>query len=153
MCYFKAYYLNGFQISFGYFISDLAMILWFYPTLGGNEYVCFKWIVHFSNNGQNYVFFSNTQQTVTWSRAQVIHHLLSMFSISVTLCSGHGNFYVYMVFLSEITTPFVNLRWLGFSPGLDCKLLLFCFQCSRLRKERKLSISIFCSLMRMMQVS
>jgi hypothetical protein len=27
------------QISVGYFISDLAMILWFYPMLGGTEYV------------------------------------------------------------------------------------------------------------------
>lgn len=27
------------QISLGYFMSDLAMILWNYPALGGMEYV------------------------------------------------------------------------------------------------------------------
>lgn len=27
------------QISLGYFLTDLAMILWFYPSLGGLEYV------------------------------------------------------------------------------------------------------------------
>ncbi|XP_064946716.1 uncharacterized protein LOC135597549 isoform X2 [Musa acuminata AAA Group] len=27
------------QISLGYFLSDLAMILWLFPSLGGKEYV------------------------------------------------------------------------------------------------------------------
>ncbi|MBA0741181.1 hypothetical protein Gogos_014351 [Gossypium gossypioides] len=27
------------QVSLGYFLSDLAMIIWFYPFLGGMEYV------------------------------------------------------------------------------------------------------------------
>lgn len=66
-------------VSIGYFISDLAMILWFYPALGGTEYV--------------------------------LHHLLSIISISLSLYSGHAHFYIYVVLFSEITTPFVNLRW------------------------------------------
>lgn len=66
-------------MSLGYFISDLAMILWFYPKLGGREYV--------------------------------LHHLLSMLSLSLLFYTGEGSFYVYVVLLSEITTPFVNLRW------------------------------------------
>lgn len=66
-------------VSIGYFISDLAMILWVYPALGGKEYV--------------------------------LHHLLSMISLSLSLYSAQAHFYLYVVLFSEITTPFVNLRW------------------------------------------
>lgn len=66
-------------VSIGYFIADLAMILWFYPALGGKEYV--------------------------------LHHLLSMSSLAMSVYSGQGHFYLYVVLFSEITTPFVNLRW------------------------------------------
>lgn len=66
-------------VSIGYFLSDLAMILWFYPALGGKEYV--------------------------------LHHLLSMSALAMSLYSAHGNFYLYVVLFSEVTTPFVNLRW------------------------------------------
>ena len=27
------------QVSMGYFLTDLAMILWYFPSLGGKEYV------------------------------------------------------------------------------------------------------------------
>ena len=27
------------QVSVGYFLADLGMIIWFYPDLGGLEYV------------------------------------------------------------------------------------------------------------------
>lgn len=73
-------------MSVGYFISDLAMILWFYPKLGGKEYV--------------------------------VHHLLSMFSINWSFFNGEGNFYIYIVLLSEVTTPFVNIRWYLSSAGM-----------------------------------
>ncbi|GAV80939.1 TRAM_LAG1_CLN8 domain-containing protein [Cephalotus follicularis] len=66
-------------ISLGYFLSDLAMILWHFPALGGLEYV--------------------------------MHHGLSMLSIFLSLMSAQGQFYILMVLFSEITTPFVNLRW------------------------------------------
>ncbi|KAH7287194.1 hypothetical protein KP509_32G043100 [Ceratopteris richardii] len=73
-------------MSVGYFISDLAMILWFYPKLGGKEYV--------------------------------IHHAFSMLSLNLSFFSGEGNFYVYIVLLSEVTTPFVNLRWYLSTAGM-----------------------------------
>eukprot|EP01018_Ginkgo_biloba_P004683 Gb_19173 [translate_table: standard] len=66
-------------VSIGYFLSDLGMILWHYPSLGGKEYV--------------------------------LHHALSIFSIAISLCTGQAHIYVYMILLSESTTPFVNLRW------------------------------------------
>ncbi|KAJ6859577.1 transmembrane protein 56-B [Populus alba x Populus x berolinensis] len=66
-------------ISIGYFLSDLAMILFHFPALGGMEYL--------------------------------LHHGLSMLSIILALLSGQAQIYILMVLFSEITTPFVNLRW------------------------------------------
>lgn len=66
-------------ISLGYFLADLAMIFWYFPTLGGIEYV--------------------------------FHHFLSMFAIILSVTSGQSQFYIFLVLLSEATTPFVNLRW------------------------------------------
>ncbi|XP_010680152.2 uncharacterized protein LOC104895369 isoform X1 [Beta vulgaris subsp. vulgaris] len=66
-------------VSVGYFLSDLAMIFWFYPALGGMEYV--------------------------------FHHLLSMGALAYGMLTGLGQFYAYMVLLSETTTPGINLRW------------------------------------------
>lgn len=68
-----------FGISIGYFLSDLAMILWLYPALGGKEYI--------------------------------LHHGLSLYAIFLSLISGKAQAYILMVLFSEITTPFVNLRW------------------------------------------
>ncbi|XP_017638707.1 uncharacterized protein LOC108480283 [Gossypium arboreum] len=65
--------------SIGYFLSDLAMVFWHFPALGGLEYV--------------------------------LHHGLSMFSISLSLMSSQGHIYILMVLFSESTTPFVNIRW------------------------------------------
>ncbi|XP_014502726.1 transmembrane protein 56-B-like isoform X1 [Vigna radiata var. radiata] len=66
-------------ISIGYFLTDLAMILWKFPALGGLEYV--------------------------------LHHGLSIGSITLSLLSGQVHIYILMVLFSESTTPFVNLRW------------------------------------------
>ncbi|KAL5577672.1 hypothetical protein UlMin_019371 [Ulmus minor] len=66
-------------VSVGYFIADLGMILWFYPSLGGVEYV--------------------------------IHHSLSGIAVSYSMFSGEGQLYTYMILISEITTPEINIRW------------------------------------------
>eukprot|EP00249_Psilotum_nudum_P010174 c22381_g3_i1 orf=463-1269(+) len=73
-------------VSIGYFLSDLAMILWCFPSLGGTEYV--------------------------------LHHLLSVISLALSLYSGHAQIYIYIVLFSEITTPFVNMRWYLHVAGL-----------------------------------
>ncbi|XP_058075205.1 uncharacterized protein LOC131223733 isoform X2 [Magnolia sinica] len=41
----------------------------------------------------------------------VVHHGLSMYSILLALMSGQAQIYILMVLFTEITTPFVNLRW------------------------------------------
>lgn len=69
----------AFGISIGYFLSDLGMIIWLFPALGGREYI--------------------------------LHHGLSLYSIVLALVSGKAHFYILLVLLSEITTPFINLRW------------------------------------------
>ncbi|KAH1214535.1 Transmembrane protein 56 [Glycine max] len=66
-------------VSIGYFLTDLAMILWNFPALGGLEYV--------------------------------LHHGISIGSITLCLLSGQVHIYILMVLFSESTTPFVNLRW------------------------------------------
>ncbi|KAL3649227.1 hypothetical protein CASFOL_005630 [Castilleja foliolosa] len=66
-------------VSIGYFLSDLSMIIYHYPALGGIEYI--------------------------------IHHGLSMYCIILSLLSGQAQMYILMVLFTEITTPFVNLRW------------------------------------------
>jgi len=73
-------------VSMGYFLSDLGMILWLYPALGGKEYV--------------------------------LHHLLSMSAIALSIFSGQAQIYIYMVLLSESTTPEINLRWYLDTAGL-----------------------------------
>ncbi|KAG8062034.1 hypothetical protein GUJ93_ZPchr0003g16705 [Zizania palustris] len=73
-------------VSVGYFISDLAMIFWLYPSLGGLEYI--------------------------------LHHILSVVAIAYTMLSGEGQFYTYMILISETTTPEINLRWFLDTAGL-----------------------------------
>ncbi|XP_010272304.1 PREDICTED: transmembrane protein 56-B-like isoform X2 [Nelumbo nucifera] len=73
-------------ISVGYFIADLGMILWLYPSLGGTEYV--------------------------------VHHLLSVVAVAYSMLSGEGQLYTYMVLISEMTTPGINLRWYLDTAGL-----------------------------------
>ncbi|WCJ24833.1 TRAM LAG1 and CLN8 (TLC) lipid-sensing domain containing protein [Euphorbia peplus] len=66
-------------VSVGYFIADLWMIIWFYPSLGGMEYI--------------------------------LHHLLSMISVAYAMLTSEGQIYIYLVLISETTTPGINLRW------------------------------------------
>ncbi|XP_064939256.1 uncharacterized protein LOC135593284 isoform X1 [Musa acuminata AAA Group] len=76
----------GLGVSVGYFLADLAMIAWSYPSLGGMEYV--------------------------------LHHTLSVIAVAYTMLSGEGQFYTYLVLISEITTPGINLRWFLDTAGM-----------------------------------
>ncbi|XVE88486.1 hypothetical protein DITRI_Ditri19aG0073200 [Diplodiscus trichospermus] len=69
----------GLGVSVGYFLSDLGMILWLYPSLGGIEYV--------------------------------IHHSFSGIAVAYTMFTGESQLYTYMLLISELTTPEINLRW------------------------------------------
>lgn len=73
-------------VSVGYFIADLAMIMWLYPSLGGIEYV--------------------------------IHHSLSGIAVAYAMFSGEGQLYTFMVLISEVTTPEINMRWFLDTAGL-----------------------------------
>lgn len=42
---------------------------------------------------------------------QIVHHSLSGVAVAYSLFSGEGQLYTYMVLISEITTPEINLRW------------------------------------------
>ncbi|KAK9706970.1 hypothetical protein RND81_07G164300 [Saponaria officinalis] len=73
-------------VSVGYFIADLSMIMWFYPSLGGVEYV--------------------------------VHHSLSGIAVAYAMFSGEGQLYTFMVLISEVTTPEINMRWFLDTVGL-----------------------------------
>ncbi|KAL7131262.1 hypothetical protein ABFS83_13G186800 [Erythranthe nasuta] len=66
-------------MSVGYFISDLGMICWLYPSLGGVEYI--------------------------------VHHSLSAIAVAYSMLTGEGQLYTFMVLISEVTTPEINMRW------------------------------------------
>ncbi|CAI9090472.1 OLC1v1025250C2 [Oldenlandia corymbosa var. corymbosa] len=66
-------------VSVGYFLSDLAMICWLYPSLGGLEYI--------------------------------VHHSLSGIAVAYSVFTGEGQLYTFMVLISELTTPEINMRW------------------------------------------
>ncbi|XP_031505155.1 uncharacterized protein LOC116267526 isoform X1 [Nymphaea colorata] len=90
---FKSSSLSTFAlgISVGYFISDLGMIAWSYPSLGGLEYI--------------------------------VHHLLSVVAVAYSMLSGEGQVYTFMVLISEITTPCVNMRWFLDTAGMKMSRL------------------------------
>ncbi|KAK2983955.1 hypothetical protein RJ640_009678 [Escallonia rubra] len=73
-------------VSVGYFLSDLGMICWLYPALGGLEYV--------------------------------IHHSLSGIAVAYAMFTGEGQLYTFMVLISEVTTPEINMRWFLDTAGL-----------------------------------
>lgn len=55
----------------------------------------------------------------------IIHHGLSLYSFSLALLSGQAHLYILMVLFTEITTPFVNMRWYLDHAGLkNSKLYL-----------------------------
>ncbi|KAG5621965.1 hypothetical protein H5410_007183 [Solanum commersonii] len=74
------------DVSAGYFLSDLGMICWFYPSLGGLEYV--------------------------------VHHSLSAIAVAYSMYTGEGQLYTFMVLISEVTTPEINMRWFLDTAGL-----------------------------------
>ncbi|KAG0539905.1 hypothetical protein BDA96_03G362400 [Sorghum bicolor] len=83
-----------FGVSIGYFLTDLTMILLYFPSLGGKEYL--------------------------------LHHGLSMYAIGLALLSGKAHMYILMVLFTEVTTPFVNLRWyLDVAGQKTCNLYLY----------------------------
>lgn len=48
----------------------------------------------------------------------LLHHLVSTLACILGVHSGHCHFYMYIVLLSECTTPFINLRWYLTMTGL-----------------------------------
>lgn len=73
-------------VSVGYFIADLGLLLWFYPSLGGKEFV--------------------------------LHHTLSGIAVAYAMLSGEGQLYTFMILISEVTTPEINMRWFLDTAGL-----------------------------------
>ncbi|KAL6332982.1 hypothetical protein AAG906_019998 [Vitis piasezkii] len=41
----------------------------------------------------------------------IVHHSLSAIAVAYAMMSGEGQLYTYMVLISEVTTPEINMRW------------------------------------------
>ncbi|GAQ81464.1 hypothetical protein KFL_000810050 [Klebsormidium nitens] len=76
----------AFGLSLGYFLLDIAMMTFYYPALGGAEYL--------------------------------VHHVAAALAILTALVTGNGHVFIMIVFVTEMTTPFVNLRWYLSNSGL-----------------------------------
>jgi hypothetical protein len=91
------------------------MILWYFPRLGGKEYVS-KFIYHRISRLLKWYIFNFLTLFLLRIRScgtmfQLLHHGLSIYATSLALLSGKAHFYILMVQFTEATTPFVNLRW------------------------------------------
>lgn len=87
------------------------MIFWKYPSLGGLEYVSISsstQVLNLTNTPLNLIEMVMLNPCI-WS--QIVHHSLSGVAVAYSLFSGEGQLYTYMVLISEITTPEINLRW------------------------------------------
>ncbi|KAL8151635.1 hypothetical protein V2J09_021443 [Rumex salicifolius] len=91
----------AFYVSVGYFLTDLGLLLWFYPSLGGKEFVSHRLVV-FSSSALRFV----------------LHHTISGIAVAYAMLSGEGQLYTFMVLISEVTTPEINMRWFLDTAGL-----------------------------------
>ncbi|BBH01271.1 TRAM, LAG1 and CLN8 lipid-sensing domain containing protein [Prunus dulcis] len=96
----------GLGVSVGYFCADLGMLLWLYPSLGGMEY----WLADVLLDFYGCTFLVD-QSTNLVLFVIVFHHSLSGIAVAYSMFSGEGQLYTYMILISEITTPEINMRW------------------------------------------
>jgi hypothetical protein len=66
-------------MSLGYFLTDIAVIVYHFPDMGGYD--------------------------------MIAHHIAATLSIWLAITSHQGHFYTLAMLATEVTTPFVNLRW------------------------------------------
>jgi hypothetical protein len=78
------------QVSVGYFITDLAMIYWVYPSLGGMEYV--------SNHMWSFLFLP-FKYLLAFSLASLTHLLLMIYFFNFSCCI------FYVLFITSWPLP------------------------------------------------
>ena len=86
------------------------MILWYFPSLGGKEFVSLHYYYPVSEQDLSLLIFFRSAVNIL-TTLQLLHHGLSMYAICLALFSGKAHMYILMVLFTEATTPFVNLRW------------------------------------------
>lgn len=72
--------ITALSISLGYFITDSAMLILYYPAFG--------------------------------TGVMALHHVAALASVLASLYYQQGHAYTLLLLSTEITTPFINLRWL-----------------------------------------
>lgn len=72
--------------SLGYFTLDIALVCWYFPTMGGPE--------------------------------MLIHHIAAFISVGLASYTKQAHMYTLLLLSTEMTTPFVNARWILDQMGL-----------------------------------
>ncbi|GFY95456.1 TRAM, LAG1 and CLN8 (TLC) lipid-sensing domain containing protein [Actinidia rufa] len=49
---------------------------------------------------------------------EIVHHSLSAIAVAYAMFTGEGQLYTFMVLISEVTTPEINMRWYLDTAGL-----------------------------------
>ena len=59
------------------------------------------------------MFYSivNITHTIVPFGFQIVHHSLSAIAVAYAMFTGEGQLYTFMVLISEVTTPEINMRW------------------------------------------
>lgn len=83
------------------------MICWFYPSLGGVEYVS----IYFQVEETLFNIDLYVVCQILTVEFQVVHHSLSAIAVAYSMYTGEGQLYTFMVLISEVTTPEINMRW------------------------------------------
>ncbi|KAF7119741.1 hypothetical protein RHSIM_Rhsim13G0128500 [Rhododendron simsii] len=143
-------------VSVGYFVADLGMIFWLYPSLGGVEYIRLVTLVLLIDSKLFKSDYTNmvkaTFDLKLWNSIQrfkylrtlyklkasfhqfrllpgnvlkfesadyiIVHHSLAAIAVAYALFTGEGQLYTFMVLISEVTTPEINMRWYLDTAGL-----------------------------------
>lgn len=83
------------------------MICWFYPSLGGLEYVS----IYSQVEETSFSIDLYLECQISTVEFQVVHHSLSAIAVAYSMYTGEGQLYTFMVLISEVTTPEINMRW------------------------------------------
>lgn len=53
----------------------------------------------------------NVTDTIVPLKFQIVHHSLAAIAVAYAMFTGEGQLYTFMVLISEVTTPEINMRW------------------------------------------
>lgn len=99
--------------SLGYFTLDIALVCWYFPT------VCTPIEVMLRNvKSSNKKYAMVCLLSMAWWLLQMggpemlIHHIAAFVSVALASWTKQAHMYTLLLLSTEMTTPFVNARWI-----------------------------------------